>query len=435
MKKIRLILLAMFTIMILAACSSGESTSEEGKDTNGQDSSSDGKIEITYWYPFGNKIGENNEKLVEEFNKSQDKIHVTAEFQGNYADLHSKTQAAFAAGNAPDVTLNEIASMQIFAESGLTENLTPFIESDPDVNFDDFVEGLLGNSYINGNVHGLPYLRSTPIVYVNATLAEELGLDPAGPKTWEEFKEWAKAATVPGERVGISLPVDIWMYEAFIGQAGGQMLNDDATEVAFNSPEGAAALNLWRDMIAEGAMSIKTGDGSSDVATQDFINQRSLMFFSSTANLSNLLQLSSENGFELQTYFFPEGKISKVPTGGANMVMISGLSEEKKQAAWEFIKWMTAKEQTIFASSYTGYLPNRKSAIESDEMKALYEQTPQFKVAVDQLVHAVGRPMAQAYPEITTILAEEITRGVLDPSISTEDILNAAAEKANKLLK
>ncbi|CAM5220046.1 Carbohydrate ABC transporter substrate-binding protein (CUT1 family) OS=Ureibacillus acetophenoni OX=614649 GN=SAMN05877842_12214 PE=4 SV=1 [Ureibacillus acetophenoni] len=325
--------------------------------------------------------------------------------------------------------------MQVFAESGLTENLTPFIENDPDVNFDDFVEGLLGNSYIDGNVYGLPYLRSTPIVYVNATMAEELGLDPAGPKTWEEFKQWAKAATIPGERVGLSMPVSIWYYEAYIGQAGGQMLNEEATEVTFNTPEGEAALNLWRDMIAEGSMTVPTGDGSSNVATQDFVNQRSLMYLSSTANLSNMLQLAEENGFELQTYFFPEGEISRVPTGGANMVMTAGLSEEKKQAAWEFIKWMTAKEQTIFASSYTGYLPSRKSAIESDEMKALYEKTPQFKVAVDQLEYAVGRPMAQAYPEIQKILAEEITRGVLEPNLTTEEILNAAAERANALLK
>ncbi|CAM5215150.1 Carbohydrate ABC transporter substrate-binding protein (CUT1 family) OS=Ureibacillus acetophenoni OX=614649 GN=SAMN05877842_12214 PE=4 SV=1 [Ureibacillus acetophenoni] len=433
MKKIRLMLLAMFTLMILAACSSGESSSPEKE--NSTSGSTEEKIKLTYWYAYGDKIGENNLKLVEEFNKSQDKIEVTAEFQGAYGDLHSKTQAAFAAGNAPEVTLNEIASMQVFAESGLTENLTPFIENDPDVNFDDFVEGLLGNSYIDGNVYGLPYLRSTPIVYVNATMAEELGLDPAGPKTWEEFKQWAKAATIPGERVGLSMPVSIWYYEAYIGQAGGQMLNEEATEVTFNTPEGEAALNLWRDMIAEGSMTVPTGDGSSNVATQDFVNQRSLMYLSSTANLSNMLQLAEENGFELQTYFFPEGEISRVPTGGANMVMTAGLSEEKKQAAWEFIKWMTAKEQTIFASSYTGYLPSRKSAIESDEMKALYEKTPQFKVAVDQLEYAVGRPMAQAYPEIQKILAEEITRGVLEPNLTTEEILNAAAERANALLK
>ena len=32
-----------------------------------------------------------NEALVKEFNESQDKIHVTAEYQGNYDEIKAKT--------------------------------------------------------------------------------------------------------------------------------------------------------------------------------------------------------------------------------------------------------------------------------------------------------------------------------------------------------
>ncbi len=429
MKKTMMLLFTFAMMIFLAACQSGENEENKGN----QAEASDNRIEITYWYAFGDKIGENNENLVKMFNESQDKIRVKAEFQGNYQDLHSKTQAAFAAKNAPEVTLNEIASIGVFAKSGMTEDLTPFIERD-NVDMDDFIPGLMGNSYVDGKLYGLPYLRSTPILYLNATMLEEVGLDPTGPKNWKEFEEYARALTKEGERVGMSLPVDIWFYEGLVAQSGGQMISDDGKKAEFNGPAGVEALEYWKKLSDEGVITFQGGEGGADVALQDFANERSGMRFNSTAGLSQMLMLAEEQGFELNAAFMPANDSYGVPTGGANLVMTAGLEQEKKDAAWEFIKWMTAKEQTIYASSYTGYLPSRLSAVESDEMKKLYEEKPQFKVAVDQLEYARPRPMEQAYPEIAMVLADEIARTMLEKDLKPQDALDKAAEEANRLL-
>ena len=433
MRRLNFLLVMALALLVLAAC--GGSDEEQGSASADSTEASDGKVELTYWYAWGDKIGENNENLVKQFNESQDKIHVNAEFQGTYDELHAKTQAAFAAGNAPEVTQNEIASIGVFAKSGMTQDLTAFIENDEEIQMEDFNQGLMGNSYVDDKLYGLPYLRSTPILYMNTTLAEEIGLDPAGPKNWVEFEEYAKAFTDGEGRVGMSLPIDIWFYEAFIAQAGGSTMNEDSTEVTFNSKEGVEAFDLWRKMSNEGTLKLSSGTEAGDKAKQDFVNGHSGMLFSSTADLSYLLQLSEEKGFDLNTYFMPSGKEAKVPTGGANLVMTSGLDEQKQQAAWEFIKFMTATEQTTYASEFTGYLPSRVSAAESDEMKALYEEKPQFKVAVDQLENGVARPMAENYPEVVKILIDEMTRGILDESIPTQEVLDTAAEKANAVLK
>ena len=159
------------------------------------------------------------------------------------------------------------------------------------------------------------------------------------------------------------------------------------------------------------------------------------MYFSSTADLTLMLQLAEENGYELETIMFPENEQRSVPTGGANLVMTSGLDEEKQQAAWEFIKFMTASEQTAYASEYTGYLPSRLSAVESDTMQELYEEKPQFKVAVDQLQYGNARPMIEGYPEVVKILIEEIQRLMLDPSLEAGDVLDQAAERSANVIK
>ncbi|MBM7632994.1 ABC transporter substrate-binding protein [Geomicrobium sediminis] len=422
-----------FAIASSAALILGGCTNESEESAAQSTPSGDGPVEIEFWYAFGDKIGENNEALVEEFNASQDEIVVNAHYQGDYADLHSQTQASVAAGNAPHVTLNEIASMGAFAEAGMTEDLTPYIEND-DVDLDDFVEGLMGNSYVNDGIYGLPYLRSTPILYLNKTLLEEEGLDPEGPQTWEEFEQYSETLSNDEGRVGITLPVNVWFYEAFVKQSGGSVLNEDETEASFNEAPGVEAVDYIKGMYDSGSIKVPTGDEAGQIALQDFSNQQSAMAFSSTADLTNYMSIAEENGFELNTAFMPKNEQFGTPTGGANLVMISSHPEEEKTAAWEFIKWMTEPEQTITASQNTGYLPMRQSAIESDEMQALYEEVPQFKVAVDQLEYAGPRPLNANYSEAQNILRDAITSALIQEDVTTQEALDEATERINGLL-
>ncbi|MCM3669692.1 ABC transporter substrate-binding protein [Mesobacillus maritimus] len=432
MKKKRVLPLILTAMISLTACSSGQGAEQ----TAGETEAGEEKVELTYWYAWGDKIGENNENLVQQFNESQDKVHVTAEFQGTYDELHAKTQAAVAAKNPPEVTMNEISAIETFAKAGMTQDLTPFVEADSEVNLDDFNPGLMGNSYVDEKLYGLPYLRSTPIMYVNKTIFEEAGIDLKNIVTWEDFASVAKQLTTE-ERVGISMPIDIWFYEAFVAQAGGQMTNEEGTEVTFNDAPGVEALSLWKSMHEEGTLRIPGGEpkAAADQARQDFVNGKSAMFFSSTADLSLMLQLAEENGFELDTAMMPKHKEQKVPTGGANLVMMAGLDEEKQQAAWEFIKFMTATEQTAYASEYTGYLPSRISAQETEKIQKLYQEKPQFEVAVEQLQYGNARPMVAGYPEVVKILVEEIQKMILDPAIEPKEALDAAAERANAVIK
>ncbi|MFT8311950.1 MAG: ABC transporter substrate-binding protein, partial [Sporolactobacillus sp.] len=303
-----------------------------------------------------------------------------------------------------------------------------------DFELDDFNRGLMGYAVVNEKFYGLRYLRSTPILYMNKTLVEKAGLDPAGPKNWSEFEEYARKLTKKGERVGLSLATDIWFFEAFVAQSGGQMLSDDGKKAEFNGKAGVESLEFWKKLKTDGISKVLTGDTAGDVAKQDFANGRAAMIFSSTADLSYLLSLAEEGKFELKTAFMPANDSYGVPTGGCNLVMTAGLSKEKQEAAWAFIKFMTDKEQTIYASEHTGYLPSRLSAGESEEMKALYKEKPQFKVAVDQLKYGHARPMAEGYPEVVKVVVDELNRTLLKDA-EPKDSLDAAAKKADQLLK
>lgn len=438
-KKLTALSLAIFMVVVLAACGAngtngGTGNANSGANAASTDSAPSEKIVIKYWYAFGDKIEEAKLHMVKEFNESQDKIEVIAEHQGDYDDLHAKVQAAFAAGDAPEVSDLEIASTGVFARSGMLQELTAYAERDKDqLQLDDFNPGLMGNAYVDDKLFGLPFMRSTPILYKNVTMLKDAGLDPEGPKTWDELEQYSRVLKEKG-KIGMTVPADIWFYEALVAQSGGQMLSEDGKSAAFNTPEGVAPVEFWKKLFSEGLIKIPVGDEAGATAEKDFANQMSAFKFASTAGVTGSLEIAKGNGFELATAFMPANVSYGVPTGGCQLVMTSKSTDEEKEAAWEFIKWMTSKENTIYQHKHVGYLPTRLSAVESEELKTHFAEHPQFKVAVDQLEYARPRPMENAYPEVTKIVKEAIEKAILDPKTAPQDALNEAAEKANKLL-
>lgn len=445
MKRILAILLVLtMTLLALTACSStpstvqaGAATGETGAAETPEESqgaeTAEGVIELTYWYSWTDKIQENNENLVKMFNETvgaEKGIHVTAEYQGSYDDLHQKLQAAYVAGTTPDVTVMEIASIRTFAENGVLEPLTSYIERDQ-IDMDDFFTGLMSNCRVGEDWYGLPYLRSTPILYMNTTILEQAGLDPAGPKTWEELATYCRTIKEKTGKYGLTMNNDVWLLEAFMAEQGLPILNEDETACNVNTEEFKYVMSFFRQLVDEGCIRVVAGADSSKVDA-DYMNQNTAMRFTSTANLSNHLAIAEENGFTVNTCFIPKNVEYGVPTGGCNLIMTSSISDAHKEAAWEFIKWMTAPEQSAYASAYTGYVPNSKSAMETETIVNLYETTPQFKVALDQLeLYSFGRPMnpgySQAVTELTAVMDAILVNGAdIDSTVAeAEPKINA----------
>lgn len=379
---------------------------DKADDTKTEVNTDDGKIHLTYWYAWKDKIGESKEELVKQFNESQDKIVVDAEYQGSYDELASKTQAAKAANNAPEIFEVEIANMYTMAKGGMIENLSPFVDDQVDI--DDFNEGLMHEAYIDNNLYGLPFYRSTPIMYKNVSMLKDAGLDPEGPRDWKEFKEYSEKLRDKGNsKYALTYQLDPWFLEAWVYSSDGFYAKDG--KIGFDQEGTKAPARFLQELADDDLIKIALGEQAGETCRQDFVNQNSAFYFTSTANLTELMPLAKENGFDLDVSFVPGNKHYAVPTGGCNIVMISGLDKEKQDATWEFLKFMTATEQNVFASEYTGYLPTRYSSIESDKIKKLHEEIPQYKVAFDQLEYAEARPIAKGWPEMEKMLYEGVT--------------------------
>ena len=68
--------------------------------------------------------GETIEEIVNNYNASQDKVHVTVEFQGNYYDMAAKLQTAVTSGEMPHVAQLEMGRTKMFADYGVLQDMT-----------------------------------------------------------------------------------------------------------------------------------------------------------------------------------------------------------------------------------------------------------------------------------------------------------------------
>lgn len=388
-------------------------------------------IELKYWYCFADAIQANNEELTKRFNETvgkENNIHVTAETQGSYEDIYSKLQTAYVAGEGPDVSVIHSLGLTQFAKNGMLEPLTDVVKQE---DLDDFYPGLLLNASYDDTLYGLPYLKSTPIMYYNKTMLDKVGIDPKELETFDGVLKASKAMHDELGATGFGFSTDQWTFDAFLRQSDSGILNEDVTQAIFANENSAKLFQFLRDGIKEEAFKFyQNGD---DKYT-GMANQQVGIWVGSTGSLKNMLKIAEDSDFELGTSFMPSLTGERnVPTGGANIVMLAGLPEEKKEAAALFINFMTAPEQAADSHLNTGYLPTRQSLKDNEKILKMQEEIPQYTTAINQLEFAGLEPNAPGYAEVATAVQDMITE-IFTTDGDLNDIMQRYQDQSQSIL-
>lgn len=439
-KAIAILLVCILSLGIMSACSNSKTDSTDAtKNGTSTETKTDTEepakeetseqMELTFYYPVnvGGAITAVIDKLCADFNAENPDIKVNPVYTGNYDDTVVKIQTAITGGNPPDVFVSLATQRFTMASTGMAMPLDDLIAADGDVGkayIDDFLDGFMEDSYVDGKIYSIPFQRSTMVLYYNKDAFREVGLDPeAPPTTWEELVTYAQKLTNENrEGVGIALNSGSaqWAFTGFALQNstdGKNLMSDDGKTVYFNTPENVEALQFWIDLqnkydcMAEGIVQW------TDLPTQ-FLAGQVAMIYHTTGNMANI---NSNATFDFGTAFLPAGKRVAAPTGGGNFYITSGLSEERVQAAWKFIKFCTDTERAAQWSVDTGYVATRESCFQTDIIKNYYAEVPQAAVAYEQLPYAK--------PELTTYNAAEMWR-VLNDNIQSAITGEATAQEA-----
>jgi len=314
MKKRSLIWILLLVAMLVSTGSLWAAAQAEQKP--------EGPIKIVYWRSLTGVAGDSQDEIVRRFNESRSDIIVEAQFQGAYAEILQKLQAALAAGEVPDLVLLDSPHLQIFAKDGVLVNLDDFVKKEKADFLKDYIPGLLADGYYQGSLYALPVLRSTPLLYVNGDMLEAAGLPRRAPATWDEFREYSKKLTITnaaGEQiqVGAGFTTTVtsghWYFQGAVYAYGG-LVSDENFGVHLIEEPAVAVATLWQDMVFKDKTAIPSNSHN------DFLNKKVAMVFGSTGSMGNLV---SRADFQVIPAFLPGQKQNLVPVGGSVLAMPS----------------------------------------------------------------------------------------------------------------
>lgn len=362
-------------------------------------------IQIEFWSLLPGVQAEILQGHIAQFNDQHDNIEVTYISQGGYAELQQKLLASVSAGNTPAVTMVDYGFVPLYAQNGVFAPLNQFFTEEDEA---DFIPGLLADLTYQGEIYALPYNRSTQGFYYNADLLAEFDLEPA--QTWEEFAEQARAIHAANpEYYGGYAYANAWEFTPVILSWGGR-INDEECNVTLNEPEVIAAINFFKELNAEGAMTLPNAlDGPLEEVNSDFVQGRVAYLIKSTSWLTRLDSVVDFNWDFTMMPAGPEGRF--VTNGGANLAISAATPPEVQAASWELIKYLTDTEQTGEFHVSTGYMPVRYSALELPAVQELHAEFPRYRLSVDQLEYATATScVARNVTQYVTVVNEALQR-------------------------
>lgn len=373
----------LIVFLILAMVFTGCQKSSEGAKTE------DGRTVIRFWHSMGGNLTEAIDKMVKDYNDSQDKYLVKAEYQGEYDDALTKLRSA-SSGSSLDVDIVQVFELgaRFMIDSGLIVPIQEMIDKN---NFDvsDLEPNLLAYYTIDGKLNSMPFNSSTPLLYYNKDIFKKAGIDKI-PESLEELEVVGQKLKDSGVEMPISMSIYGWWVDQFMLKQEKDLFDNDngrggnPTKTVFVENGGMEnILSRWKSLEEKGiAPNVGRTGGQ-----QEFVSGVSAMTFASTASLKGILSEVGDK-FEVGTAYYPAvNKDDKgmVSIGGASLYMIDSGDEKRKDGAWDFISYMVSPKSQAYWNANSGYFPVNVKAHDEPVFKENIEKFPQFKTAIDQL--------------------------------------------------
>lgn len=391
----------------------------------------DGRVVASLWFSYGGKNREVLLDLVKRFNESQSRVYVEPTYQGDYFEALAKLRTALAAHAAPTFSHVVGEVVPYLARADVLEELDGY-EGAKDLAL--VRELAQSGAYVGGDTHplvALPFNRSTPIMYVNGAMQDAERFET--PATWAELTETAKRLTRRGAdfRWGFEVPISWWFWVAMVGQAGGELVTKEGDPV-LGGEAGEKALRFWQELVhVHRVMRPPPGrDYNAWSATnQDFLAGRVPIIWTSTAYLRYLEETAK---FPVRAAPLPREARAAVPTGGTFFVLLKEAPRAEKEAAWEFLRWMCAPEQTIAWATRTGYMPVASRAVDQLTTSGYYAKHPNDEVTIKQLAHVDPWPWAPTLFRIQRDVVEPRLEDAVYRNTDAHAVMAEAREIARK---
>jgi multiple sugar transport system substrate-binding protein len=396
-------------------------------------------VSITYYnYNLASAgIGaEATKELIAEFTATQPNVKVEGVPVAS-GQILARVQADLVAGRTPDVAQLVFSDLDFVVRNLGVKPLADIVPPDEwAAHTAGMVPAGLNLGALDGKVYGLAYVFSTPVLFYNATLFKQAGLDPdMPPATWAAVKDAAlklRAATGKnGVYPGVYGEFD-WLLQGLFLSNGGRALSEDRRRLTFGEADSVGAVEMLRDLVKSGAHA-KLAESESG----DAFMSGNLGMILTTSVYQRAFLSAAKDKFELRAAKMPSfGDKPARPTNSGSALFILSKDPVKQRAAWELVKHMTSKRGYTVITSKIGYLPLRLDIVDDPQyLGGWARENPMVRPNLEQLTRLnqwVAFPGAN-YRQIARIEVAAVNEAVFGGG-DIAKIMREAQERAQALM-
>lgn len=398
--------------------------------------------EVPFYFPVavGGPITKYIDQFATDFNKENPMIKVSPIYAGSYQDTIVKALTANKAGTPPVASVLLSTDTFTLIDEDAIVPIDNFVKTPDDKAWlAGFYKAFLLNGQVGDKTWGVPFQRSTVVLYWNKELFREAGLDAnKPPQTWAEMNSMSQKLTkkdASGKitQYGVQIPSSgfpYWLFQGLTTQNDVILANDAGTQTKFDDPKVIEALQYWIDLSRKHGVH-PTGIVEWGTTPKDFMEKKAAMIWTTTGNLTNI---RSNAKFDFGVAMLPAGKKRGSPTGGGNFYIFKKATPAQQEAAFKFAKWLTQPERAAQWGIETGYVAVSPAAWETAALKKYAAEFPPAAVARDQLQYAVAELSTHDNQRVTKAFNDGL-QAALTGSKTAEAAMKDAQREAERLLK
>ncbi|WP_233542871.1 ABC transporter substrate-binding protein [Kocuria tytonis] len=265
-------------------------------------------------------------------------------------EARAKITASVATGGGEfDVVMISNYETPIWAENGWIEDLQPYIERTDGYDDQDFIGSIRASLSKDGDMYSVPFYGESSFLVYNKELFEKAGVRMPEHPTWPQVAEMAEKLDDPDHGVsgiclrGLAGWGEVMAPLSTVMNTYGGGWFDGRWNPTLTAPETRAAVTEYVDLVRDHGQPGAATSGYGDCITR-YSQGNSAMWYDATAMVSAIEDPASSP---------VAGKSGYAPAPVMNTDAAGWLyswslaiptTSEHKDAAWDFVSWMTDKE-------------------------------------------------------------------------------------------
>ena len=368
------------------------------------------KKEVVIWDYFETDAQKQMmQSLIDEFNASQDEYEASHVYVP-FADYEKQLALGIASGELPDLVILDGCGMASFIQLGLFGDI-----SDADINWDEYMEGPMESTMLDGKHYGIPFATNCTALFYNKDLFDAAGIDyPDENTTWDEFHEMAKALTKDGVsgfgNAATNTDEGTFQCLQWLYTAGGSYTDIE---------DGVDAYKLMQEMIEDGSWTKECVNWTQSDVNNNFMAGNLAMQQNGPWQIPGIEANAPDLNYGVTVLPKKDADSEQATSilGGENMGVVN---KDDTSGAEAFLKYYDQTDVMVDAmKQYGSYPPKTEAAKDS-----YWTDDPIQKAFLTQIDTSIPRGPSAAWPSYSSAIQtgfQEVMTSAKTPEQAAKD--------------